>query len=38
MPVLDPHPPNGRKKLLYVLGAMLSITVIIAVVAMILSP
>jgi hypothetical protein len=38
MPVLEPNPPNGQKKLLYVLGAMLAITVIIGVIATILSP
>ncbi|MGW7412441.1 SGM_5486 family transporter-associated protein [Streptomyces sp. NPDC054863] len=38
MPVLDPNPRNGQKKLLIVLGAMLAVTVIIAVVATIASP
>ncbi|MET9435438.1 SGM_5486 family transporter-associated protein [Streptomyces sp. NPDC006551] len=38
MPVLDPNPQNGQKKLLIVLGAMLGITVLIAVVASIASP
>ncbi|MFJ2745630.1 SGM_5486 family transporter-associated protein [Streptomyces sp. NPDC087440] len=38
MPVLDPNPPNGQKKLLIVLGAMLLVTVIIAVIATIASP
>ncbi|MFD3535078.1 SGM_5486 family transporter-associated protein [Streptomyces sp. NPDC058664] len=38
MPVLEPHPPNGQKKLLLVLGAMLGITVVIAVIASLASP
>ncbi len=38
MPVLEPNPPNGQKKLLLVLGAMLGITVVIAVIASIASP
>ncbi|WP_344490082.1 SGM_5486 family transporter-associated protein [Streptomyces enissocaesilis] len=38
MPVLDPHPQNGQKKLLLVLGAMLGITVIIAIIATLASP
>lgn len=38
MPVLDPNPPNGQKKLLLVLGAMLGISVVIAVIATIASP
>ena len=38
MPVLDPNPPNGQKKLLIVLGAMLGITVVIAVIASLASP
>ncbi|MFI1220476.1 MULTISPECIES: SGM_5486 family transporter-associated protein [unclassified Streptomyces] len=38
MPVLDPHPQNGQKKLLLVFGAMLLITVIIGVIATIASP
>ncbi|MGC5346646.1 SGM_5486 family transporter-associated protein [Streptomyces sp. DT24] len=38
MPVLDPHPQNGQKKLLAVLGAMLLITVVISVIASIASP
>ncbi|MFB6710268.1 SGM_5486 family transporter-associated protein [Streptomyces sp. NPDC096354] len=38
MPVLDPNPQNGQKKLLLVLGAMLLITVIIAVIASVASP
>ncbi|SCF68380.1 hypothetical protein GA0115254_111596 [Streptomyces sp. Ncost-T10-10d] len=37
-PVLDPNPQNGQKKLLLVLGAMLLVTVIIAVIASIASP
>ncbi|MEU0400778.1 SGM_5486 family transporter-associated protein [Streptomyces litmocidini] len=38
MPVLEPNPPNGQKKLLLVLGAMLGITVVIAVIASFASP
>ncbi|MFM9367088.1 SGM_5486 family transporter-associated protein [Streptomyces sp. Da 82-17] len=38
MPVLEPNPQNGQKKLLIVLGAMLAITVVIGVVASIASP
>ncbi|RII18588.1 hypothetical protein DSC45_11770 [Streptomyces sp. YIM 130001] len=38
MPVLEPNPPNGQKKLLLVLGAMLAITVVIGVIASIASP
>ncbi|WP_279617237.1 SGM_5486 family transporter-associated protein [Streptomyces albus] len=38
MPVLDPNPQNGQKKLLGVLGAMLAIGVVISVIATILAP
>ena len=38
MPVLDPNPPNGHKKLLLVFGSFLAIFVIIAVIASIASP
>ncbi|MBB4980294.1 MULTISPECIES: SGM_5486 family transporter-associated protein [Streptomyces] len=38
MPVLEPNPQNGQKKLLFVLGAMLGITVVIAVIASFASP
>ncbi|MFC8511320.1 SGM_5486 family transporter-associated protein [Streptomyces sp. NPDC057411] len=38
MPVLEPNPQNGQKKLLIVLGAMLGITAVIAVIAAIASP
>ncbi|MEV7236129.1 SGM_5486 family transporter-associated protein [Streptomyces sp. NPDC051020] len=38
MPVLEPNPQNGQKKLLLVLGVMLLITVIIGVIASIASP
>ncbi len=38
MPVLDPNPQNGQKKLLLVFGAMLVITVVIGVIATIASP
>lgn len=38
MPVLDPNPPNGQKKLLMVLGVMLAITVLVGVIASLASP
>ncbi|MFC9594148.1 SGM_5486 family transporter-associated protein [Streptomyces sp. NPDC056944] len=38
MPVLEPNPQNGQKKLLIVLGAMLGISVVIAVIASFASP
>ncbi|WP_267887346.1 SGM_5486 family transporter-associated protein [Streptomyces sp. WM4235] len=37
-PVLEPNPQNGHKKLGIVLGAMLLVTVVIAVIATIASP
>ncbi|MFK0098161.1 MULTISPECIES: SGM_5486 family transporter-associated protein [unclassified Streptomyces] len=36
--MLDPHPQNGQKKLLLVLGAMLLITVVVGVIASLASP
>ncbi|MFD2622835.1 MULTISPECIES: SGM_5486 family transporter-associated protein [Streptomyces] len=38
MPVLDPNPGNGQKKLLYVFGAMIGICVVIGVIASIFAP
>ena len=38
MPVLEPNPPNGQKKLLVVLGVMLGITVVIGVIASVIAP
>ncbi|WP_324785370.1 SGM_5486 family transporter-associated protein [Streptomyces sp. H51] len=38
MPVLDPNPRNGQKKMLLVLGAFFAIFLIIAVVATIAAP
>ncbi|MFE4454368.1 SGM_5486 family transporter-associated protein [Streptomyces sp. NPDC056796] len=38
MPVLDPHPQNGQKKLLLVFGTMLLISVVIGVIATLASP
>ncbi|WP_251022593.1 SGM_5486 family transporter-associated protein [Streptomyces sp. ISL-10] len=38
MPVLDPNPQNGQKKLLGVFGAMLLIGVVIAIIATVASP
>ncbi|MFE1953579.1 MULTISPECIES: SGM_5486 family transporter-associated protein [Streptomyces] len=37
-PVLEPNPQNGQKKLLAVFGAMIAVTVVIAVIATIVSP
>ncbi|MFJ4779688.1 SGM_5486 family transporter-associated protein [Streptomyces sp. NPDC088762] len=37
-PVLEPNPQNGHKKLGLVLGAMLLVSVVIAVIATIASP
>jgi hypothetical protein len=37
-PVLDPNPQNGQKKLLLVFGAMLLVTVIIALIASVAAP
>ncbi|MFI6350865.1 SGM_5486 family transporter-associated protein [Streptomyces sp. NPDC050560] len=38
MPVLEPQPQNGQRKLLMVLGIMLAITVVIGVIATVVSP
>ncbi|EHN73804.1 SGM_5486 family transporter-associated protein [Streptomyces coelicoflavus] len=38
MPVLDPNPQNGQKKMLIVFGSFLAIFVIIGVIATIASP
>lgn len=38
MPVLDPNPKNGQKKMLFVFGAFFAIFVIIGVIASIASP
>lgn len=38
MPVLDPNPQNGQKKLLLVFGAMVLISLVIGVIATIASP
>jgi hypothetical protein len=38
MPVLDPNPQNGKKKMLLVFGAFLAIFVIIGIIATIASP
>ncbi|MFJ8754636.1 SGM_5486 family transporter-associated protein [Streptomyces sp. NPDC102441] len=38
MPVLDPNPQNGQKKLLLVFGTMVLISVVIGVIATIASP
>ena len=38
MPVLDPNPQNGQKKMLIVFGSFFAIFVIIAVIASIAAP
>ena len=38
MPVLDPNPQHGQKKMLLVFGAMLAISMVIGVIATIASP
>ncbi|EST20986.1 MULTISPECIES: SGM_5486 family transporter-associated protein [Streptomyces] len=38
MPVLDPNPQNGQKKLLLMFGTIIGIMVVIAVIASIASP
>ncbi|MFE1177303.1 SGM_5486 family transporter-associated protein [Streptomyces sp. NPDC058773] len=38
MPVLEPHPQGGQKKLLLVLGAMLGVTVVVAIIASVIAP
>ncbi|WP_276620575.1 SGM_5486 family transporter-associated protein [Streptomyces gilvus] len=38
MPVLEPNPQNGQKKMLIVFGSFFAIFVIIAIVATIVSP
>lgn len=38
MPVLEPNPPNGQRKLLLVLGAIVAIFVVIGVIASVASP
>jgi hypothetical protein len=38
MPVLDPHPQDGQKKLLLVFGVILGILVVIGVVATLAAP
>ncbi|MCX5450567.1 SGM_5486 family transporter-associated protein [Streptomyces libani] len=38
MPVLEPNPQGGQKKLLLVLGAMLGVTVVVAIIASVIAP
>ncbi len=38
MPVLDPNPPNGQKKLLLIFGVMIAVTVVIGIIASIAAP
>ncbi|MFI8188254.1 SGM_5486 family transporter-associated protein [Streptomyces sp. NPDC085946] len=38
MPVLDPNPQNGQKKLLLVFGSFFAIFIVIAVIATLVAP
>ncbi|MGW7578813.1 SGM_5486 family transporter-associated protein [Streptomyces sp. NPDC054765] len=38
MPVLEPNPQGGQKKLLLVLSVMLGVTVLVAIIASIAAP
>ncbi|MEU8684828.1 SGM_5486 family transporter-associated protein [Streptomyces sp. NPDC048611] len=38
MPVLEPNPQGGQKKLLLVVGAMLGVTVVVAILASVIAP
>ncbi|AWW40300.1 SGM_5486 family transporter-associated protein [Streptomyces cadmiisoli] len=38
MPVLEPNPPNGQKKMLFVFGSFVAIFVIIGVIAAVAAP
>ncbi|WP_416975313.1 SGM_5486 family transporter-associated protein [Streptomyces sp. 4F14] len=38
MPLLDPNPQNGQRKMLVVFGSFLAIFIVIAVIATIASP
>ncbi|MFF8960876.1 SGM_5486 family transporter-associated protein [Streptomyces sp. NPDC014894] len=38
MPVLDPNPQNGQKKLLLVFGTMIGLFVVMGIIASIASP
>ncbi|MFF4605704.1 SGM_5486 family transporter-associated protein [Streptomyces sp. NPDC001339] len=38
MPVLEPNPQGGQKKLLLVLGVMLAVTAVVAIVASLAAP
>lgn len=38
MPVLEPNPQGGQKKLLLVLGTMLGVTVVVAIIASAIAP
>ncbi|GAA1500509.1 hypothetical protein GCM10009760_62110 [Kitasatospora kazusensis] len=35
MPVLEPNPPNGQKKLLQLMGVILAIVVVVSVIAIV---
>jgi hypothetical protein len=38
MPLLEPNPPNGQKKLLLVFGTMIGFFVVVGIIATIASP
>ncbi|WP_260222162.1 SGM_5486 family transporter-associated protein [Streptomyces gossypii] len=38
MPVLDPNPPNGQKKLLQIFGLIFAILIVIGVIATLAAP
>lgn len=38
MPVLEPNPPDGQKKMLFVFGAFLAVFITVGVIASILAP
>ncbi|EDY52218.1 SGM_5486 family transporter-associated protein [Streptomyces clavuligerus] len=38
MPLLDPHPQNGQKKLLLIFGIMIGFFVVVGIIATIASP
>ncbi|MER6914968.1 SGM_5486 family transporter-associated protein [Streptomyces sp. NPDC000594] len=38
MPVLDPHPQNGQKKLLMIFGLMLGFFVVVGIIATFAAP
>ncbi|MFI5758447.1 SGM_5486 family transporter-associated protein [Streptomyces sp. NPDC051569] len=38
MPVLEPHPPNGQRKLLVLFGTIIGIMVVIGIIASLAAP